>query len=165
MLMQVREDLIPLAVVVLGGTMVVIIMLLHGLGLELIVARYKRRTAKLRKESRHPSQAVLVFAATIFFMLLLHLTEIVIWGFVLCASGLVNNLHVAVYFSANSYTTLGMGSMALPPNWHDLSPVIAISGLFAFAWTTSEMFYIVGVQHDLLADLLANRQKGRSING
>ena len=163
MLMQVREDLIPLAVVALGGTMVVIIMLLHGLGLELIVVRYKRRAAKLRKESGHPSQAVFVFAATIFLMLFLHLTEIVMWGFVLCGSGLVNNLHVAVYFSANTYTTLGMGSMALPPNWQDLSPVIAISGLFAFAWTTSEMFNIVGFQHEVLATLSANRQKRKSI--
>ena len=53
--------------------------------------------------------------------------------------------------------------MALPHNWHDLSPVIAIAGLFAFAWTTSKMFNIVGDQHDLMTGLSANRQKGRSI--
>jgi hypothetical protein len=163
MLMQVREDLIPFAVVVLGGTMLVIIVLLHGFGLDRVVAQYKRRAAKLRKESRHPRLTVLVFAATIFRMLLLHLAEICIWGSVLRGGGLVNNLHEAVYFSANTYTTLGMGSMALPHNWHELSPMIAISGLFAFAWTTSEMFNIVGDQHDLVAGLSANRQKRRSI--
>lgn len=163
MLMQVRGDLIPLVIVVLGGTMVVIIMLFHGFGLDRVVVGYKRRAAKLRKENGHPRQAVFVFAWAIFLMLLLHITEIGIWGLALCGSGLVNNLHEAVYFSANTYTTLGMGSMALPHNWHDLSPVIAIAGLFAFAWTTSEMFNIVGDQHDLMMGLSANRQKGRLI--
>jgi hypothetical protein len=162
--MQAHEDLIPVAIVVVGGTMVVIIMLLHGLGLELIVARYKRRAAKLRKESGLPRRSVFAFAGTIFLMLLLHITEIEIWGFALHGSGLVNKLHEAVYFSANAYTTLGEGSMALPSNWHDLSPVIAISGLFAFAWTTSEMFHIVGEQHDLRTALSANRQKGGESN-
>jgi len=39
-----------------------------------------------------------------------------------------------------------MGSMAFPRAWHELSPIIAIAGLFAFAWTTSELFNIVGEQ-------------------
>lgn len=114
MLMQDHDDLIPLAIVVFGGAMVVIIMLLHGLGLELIVARYKRRAAELREKSGLPRQSVFVFAGTIFFMLLLHLSEIAIWGFVLRGSGLVKKLHEAIYFGANSYTTLGEGSMVLP---------------------------------------------------
>jgi hypothetical protein len=48
--------------------------------------------------------------------------------------------------------------MALPQSWHELSPMIAISGLFTFAWTTSEMFNIVGYQHDLVAELSAKRE-------
>ncbi len=164
MLTQVPEDLIPVAILILGGTMVVIIMLLHGLGLELIVARYKRRAAELREESGLPRQSVFAFAGTIFLMLLLHISEIVIWGLVLRGTGLVKKFHEAVYFGANSYTTLGEGSMALPHNWHDLSPVIAMSGLFAFAWTTSEMFNIVGEQHDLRATLLADRQRSGQSN-
>ena len=34
-----------------------------------------------------------------------------------------------------------------------------MSGLFTFAWTTSEMFNIVGDQHDLVAELSAKGQK------
>lgn len=90
-------------------------------------------------------------------MLMLHLSEICLWGLVLWTVGLVTNLHEAVYFSANTYTTLGMGPMALPHVWHEMSPIIAISGLFTFAWTTSELFNIVGDQHDLVAALTANR--------
>jgi hypothetical protein len=49
--------------------------------------------------------------------------------------------------------------MILPHNWHELSPMIAIAGLFTFAWTTSEMFNTVGEQHDLVAELSAKRHK------
>jgi hypothetical protein len=37
--------------------------------------------------------------------------------------------------------------------------MMAISGLFTFAWTTSEMFNIVGFHHDLVADLAASRKQ------
>lgn len=159
MLMRISEDLVPFAIVILGGIMLVVITILHGTGLDAIVSRYKKRSSRFRSKNWHPQLAVLVFAITVFLMLLLHLSEICLWGVVLEAGGLVRNLHEAVYFSANTYTTLGMGSMVLPHTWHELSPMIAITGLFTFAWTTSEMFNIVGEQHDLVAALAAKRQK------
>ena len=164
MLMRIPEDLVPFAVVGLGATMLVFIMILHGVGLDLVVTRYKRKSAKFREEDKHPRLAVLVFAGAVFLMLLLHLSEICLWGLVLRAGGLVPHLHEAVYFSANTYTTLGMGSMVLPHTWHELSPMIAIAGLFTFAWTTSEMFNIVGEQHDLVAALSARRKKSAPSN-
>ena len=90
-------------------------------------------------------------------MLFLHMAEISVWGVVLHKMGLVPNLRDAVYFAANTYTTLGMGPMSLPHSWRELSPMIAIAGLFTFAWTTSEMFNIVGYHHDLVAELTAKR--------
>lgn len=85
--------------------------------------------------------------------------EIWLWAGLLYGGGLVQDIHRSVYFSANSYTTLGMGNMALPQSWHELSPMIAISGLFTFAWATSEMFNIVGNQHELVAELTAKRKQ------
>jgi hypothetical protein len=164
MLMRIPDDLLPFAVIALGGIVLVIITIIHGFGLDLIVGRYKRKAARFREERWPPRLAVLVFAGTIFLMLVLHLAEIFLWGLVLLGGGLVQHLHEAVYFSANTYTTLGMGSMALPHNWHELAPIIAIAGLFTFAWTTSEMFNIVGEQHDLVVELSAKRQNGTSPN-
>ncbi len=162
MLMQIPDYLIPIAVIGLGGTMLVVIIMIHGFGLDLIVRRYKRKAARMREIRPHPRLAVFIFAGTIAFMLVLHVIEIVLWGALLHVGGLVQNIHEAFYYSANTYTTLGMGSMALPKTWHELGPIIAIAGLFAFAWTTSEMFNIVGEQHDLVAELYSKRQKGTS---
>jgi hypothetical protein len=156
---DIRAELIPLDVLVLGGVMLLIITIIHGIGLDGIVARYRRKAKILRERNWHPSLAILVFAGAILLMLFLHLVETCIWAFALRGLGLVPNLRDAAYFSANTYTTLGMGPMALPHSWRELSPIIAISGLFTFAWTTSEMFNVVGYHHDLVAELRDKRSQ------
>jgi len=155
----VRDDVIPIEVIGLGAIMLIVITIIHGTGLDRIVASYQKRADGLRKKSRSPHLAIFVFAICILMMLFLHLTEISIWGWVLHRAGLVPNVRDAVYFSANTYTTLGMGPMSLPHEWRELSPMIAIAGLFTFAWTTSEMFNIVGYHRNLVAELRAKRQE------
>lgn len=151
-------DFIPLEVLLFGGVMLLIIVLIHGAGLDYIVALYKRKAERLLARERHPKLAVYIFAAAILFMLLLHITEACIWGVVLNKSGLIASLRDSIYFSANTYTTIGYGKMILPESWRELSPIMAISGLFTFAWTTGEMFGIVGQQRQLVADLAEIRK-------
>lgn len=162
MLAKIPEDLVPFAVLGFGGLLVAIITVIHGFGLDRIIRRYRRRADQLRKLSWHPSMAVLVFAGTILLLLLLHTLEICIWALFLHDGGLIADLHAAMYFSANTYTTLGMGPASLPHTWHEMGPLIAISGLFTFAWTTSEMFNIVGYQRELVADLEAKHESKRA---
>ena len=163
--MRIPEELIPLAVLGVGGFVLVVITIVHGFGLDMVIRRYKNRAEGLRKRGWHPHLAVFVFAGAILGLLFVHIVEICIWGAILWRSGLVSDYHVAVYFSANTYTTLGMGSMVLPHAWHELCPIIAISGLFTFAWTTSELFNIVGYQRELVSHLSARRKERRSSAG
>ena len=158
-LMQMRDDVIPVEVIGLGSIVLVIITFIHGAGLDGIVTHYKKRADSMRQKRRSPRLAMFIFAGSILMMLFLHMAEISIWGLVLNKTRLVPNIRDAVYFSANTYTTLGMGPMLLPHAWRELSPIIAIAGLFTFAWTTSEMFNIVGYHRDLVAELAAKRQR------
>ena len=161
LLPSISPDLIPLEVLVFGGVMLVIIVLLHGAGLDRVVTRYKRRADTLRAKGRPPHFATYVFATTILLILILHISEACIWGVVLNKLGLIQNLRDSIYFSANTYTTIGYGFMILPESWRELSPIMAMSGLFTFAWTTGEMFNIAQSQHKLVADLSEHRQKTR----
>jgi hypothetical protein len=83
--------------------------------------------------------------------LVLHVTEACIWGVVLNKIG--PNLPDSIYFSANTYRTIGYGKLLLPEDWRELSPIMAISGLFTFMWTTGEMFNVIHSQHELVAEL------------
>ncbi len=161
LLPSISPDLIPLEVLAFGGVMLVIIVLLHGAGLDRVVTRYKRRADTLRAKGRPPHFATCVFATTILLILILQIAEACNWGVVLNKAGLIQNLRDSIYFSANTYTTIGYGLMILPFDWRELSPIMAMSGLFTFAWTTGEMFNIAQRQHQLVADLSEHRQKTR----
>jgi hypothetical protein len=45
--------------------------------------------------------------------------EICVWGVALRGTGLVENIRDSMCFSANTYTTIGYGEMALPYDWMD----------------------------------------------
>jgi hypothetical protein len=64
-----------------------------------------------------------------------------------------------MYFCANAYTTLGMGNLDLGEHWRILSPIIAISGLFTFAWTTSSLVDVVSTHTRILEQLELERER------
>ena len=70
-------------------------------------------------------------------LMITHVVEIGIWSCALYAAGLVDNLRRAIVFTGNTYTTVGYGEDILPLGWKLLTTIIALSGMFAFAWTTS----------------------------
>lgn len=149
---------IPIEVLTFGGAMLVLVMLVHGAGLDRIVAYYNNRSQMLRERAWHPHAATYIFAVTILFVLILHVLEICIWGFAVDWMGLIPNLRNSMYFCANTYVTIGYGQMLLPSSWRELGPLMAISGLFSFAWTTGQLFAIVGYHHDLSVELARLRK-------
>jgi len=164
MLDPVQSGKIPIEVLGSGSVMLVIITLIHGAGLDRIVDHYRKRSQILLEKRRPPHLASIIFSYAILLMLFLHVSELLIWGVALNVSGLIPNLRDSVYFSANTYTTIGYGQMILPQSWRELSPLMAISGLFTFAWTTGQMFELVGFRRKLSEDL-ATLQKQRKLSG
>ena len=67
--------------------------------------------------------------------------------------------HDAIYYCANTYTTLGMGNLDIDKNWRNISPIIAISGLFTFAWTTRALVDVVASNGRLLELLEDERER------
>ena len=133
--------------------MLVAIMLVHGSGLSWITGWHDWQCRLFLRWRVRPILASSVFATAIFLMLCLHIIESVLWGLALNKSHLVASLRDSMYFSANTYTTIGYGLMILPQQWRELAPIMAISGLFAFAWTTGEMFNVIGSHRKLVSDL------------
>jgi len=91
-------------------------------------------------------------------MLALHVVEILIWSFAITHTGIVKHAYDAIYFCANAYTTLGMGSLDVDLHWRNISPIIGISGLFTFAWTTSALVDVVASNGRLLEQLEVERE-------
>ena len=86
--------------------------------------------------------AHICFMACIIVLLTSHLTQIYVWGFVLHAFNIIANQHQAMVFAGSTYTTVGFITDPLPTQWQLLSVIMAVSGLFAFGWSTAVMFIL-----------------------
>lgn len=146
---------LPAGDLILGGVMLVVIVLIHGACMRFITGHVLRRSKIV---AQHPTEwgADLLLAGAILLLLSVHLFETGLWTTVLVRSHLVSNWRDAGFFAANTYTTLGYGSVILAAPWKMLAPIMAISGLFTFGWTGSVLVDIVG-RVNRLKDLAENR--------
>jgi hypothetical protein len=159
LLANIPDEYKPLAALGIGAFILVFLTLFHGVGLHWILVGQRRGERRLRSGRPHVIAASALFAWSVFLMLDLHLVEIVIWAFALNHMGLIEHAYDAIYFCANDYTTLGMGKMDVDSHWHIISPIIGISGLFTFAWTTSALVDVVAANRQLLGALEEERER------
>ena len=153
------DDAKPWAALGIGAMLLVFLVMFHGAGLHtIIVVRTWVEPHELAGRLRRV-RALTWFGSSVFFLLALHIAEVVIWAFALLFLGLVPRPGDAIYFCANAYTTLGYGNVDLAPNWRNISPIIAMSGLFTFAWTASSLVEIVAAHKRIVGQLHDERQR------
>jgi hypothetical protein len=121
-----------------GITMLLIVMLVHGLALLQIAKRYEVKSFLYLAEKKYSSVAF-VFYVSILCLFLTHIFEIILWGISLRVFNLMPNLGESILFSGSTYTAMGFMDDPLPSGWKMLAIIIAFSGMFAFAWTASVM--------------------------
>ncbi len=128
--------------ILMGSWMLIGIMTLHSFGMSRVMHRFE---TKGMKYAEHPSEVKrqLFFGNLVAMMLTTHLLEIFAWGVLLYTLGALPDLRTAFYFSGETYTTLGLGDVALPPEWRQITSLISISGVFSFGWTTGVLVKIV----------------------
>jgi hypothetical protein len=139
--------------------MLVGLAMFHGVKLHLIAVQQRGKQRRLRLGRPHLFSGVFLFGLSVFLMLALHIVEILIWSSALTFAGFIKHTYDAVYFCANAYTTLGMGSLDVGDQWRNISPIIGISGLFTFAWTTSALVDVVASNGRLIEQLEVEREQ------
>jgi hypothetical protein len=155
----VLTEALPVPDMVFGGSMLVLVIMFHAFWIRLITSSFLKRS---RSEGAHTRlwRADLLFAATVVALLSLHMAEVFVWSVALVNANIVDGWAKASYFAANCYTALGE-PFSLPHAWRLLPPIIAISGIFTFAWTASVLVNFVARYNDLRAETLARREKVR----
>ncbi len=123
---------------ILGILILIIVMMVHGFSILQIAKRYEVKSYLYLFEKKY-KQVILIFYLAVLILLLLHIFEIFIWGLCLYALHLVPRLSEGILFSGSTYTAMGFMNNILPNGWEMLAIIIALSGMFAFAWTASVM--------------------------
>lgn len=143
---------LPLPDIMFGGAVLVSVIMFHAFWIRIITNSFLKQSRVIRmRESLW--RADLLFAAMVMMMLALHLAEVMLWAAALFFSDIVGNWASATYFAANCYTALGE-PFSLPRAWRVVAPIIAMSGIFAFAWTASVLVNFVARYNELRAAIL-----------
>lgn len=153
----VLTETLPVPDMVFGGSMLVLVIMFHAFWIRLITSSFLKRSQGQGVRSQL-WRADLLFAFMVVALLSLHMAEVFIWSVGLVLGGVVSDWAKAGYFAANCYTALGE-PFTLPHAWRLLAPIIAISGIFTFAWTASVLVNFVARYNDLRAHALVERER------
>jgi hypothetical protein len=143
---------LPVSDIVFGGSVLLLVIMFHAFWIRLITTQFLKRSHSDRPRASL-WRADLLFAQSIVALVALHLAEIILWTSALVFSGIVSDWSRAAYFAANCFTALGQ-PFALPPAWRIVAPIIAMSGIFTFAWTASVLVNFVSRYNQLRADVI-----------
>ena len=83
----------------------------------------------------------------IWWLILLHLAEISVWGLFYLWRGCLPDAEAAFYFSAGTYTTVGSGDLVLEKPWRLLGPIEALTGVLMCGLSTGYFFVVVSYIH------------------
>src|SRR5262245_52921521 len=134
------DQLWPVWEMALGVATLIASLMIHGVGMFWI----QRRSIHYSRMAPLHLRREIAFSFLILMMVATHVVEILVWSVALAAVGAIATFRDAYYYVAVTYTTLGYAEGTLGPPWRILAPMMAVSGVFAFGWTTSVLFSIVG---------------------
>jgi Ion channel len=76
-------------------------------------------------------------------LILIHLVEISVWGFFYLWRGCMPNAEAAFYFSGVTYTTIGYGDVVLAKPWRILGPVEGLMGILMCGLSAGFLFSVM----------------------
>ena len=135
------RDVFNLQALLMGGLVLVICVVIQSLFVLLAVSKCKPNIQLLMSKNK-TFLAHFIFLLGIVILLASHLLQIYVWGLSLNLYGVIDSLHNAMVYAGSTYTTVGFITDPLPTQWQLLSIIMAVSGLFAFGWSTAVVFII-----------------------
>lgn len=146
-----------------GGMLVAITMAMHGCGMLGILRLIAFLKQKFEPKPTLKSGLLIIILAS-WMIMLVHLTEVMVWALFFLWKGAFANQSIAYYFSLNEYTTVG-SNFSLPLRWRLLEGMIATAGLLTFAWSTGILLTLAQEFQDQQMQLLKQRQEKQGNHG
>jgi len=124
--------------------LVVITVAIHAVGISALL-RTMIRSHTLDQSGFRPVTAIVIGLTC--WLILIHLSEISVWGLFYFWQGCLPDAESAFYFSGVTYTTVGYGDLVLPKPWRMIAPVEAMTGILMCGLSTGLFFALVTRWH------------------
>ena len=129
-----------LSIILIAGVLVAVTVAVHAVGITVLVKALRRWSA-IPPTRFWPITRLLV--AVIWLLMLVHLAEILIWGWFYLWWECLPDAEAAFYFSGVTYTSVGYGDLVLAKPWRLLAPIEGLTGLLMGGLSTGIFFAIV----------------------
>ena len=133
------------ALVPMGATVI-----LHGVGMRLVGQCYRR--FGVRRSHGAPKDMgphLFVIVAIVAIMLFTHFVEVAAWAAFFLLTGMLPDVATSMFFSINSYTTLGASNITLPGRWKGMDGFEAMTAMLMFGWSTAVLAVVVQKTHSI----------------
>jgi hypothetical protein len=142
-----------------GISLVAITMAIHGGGmLATLFASHVFKQGTQAPPSFVRGGFVLILAS--WMIVLIHLTELLVWAAFFLWQDAIPDASAAYYFSLMQYTTVG-SSFSLPQRWRLLEGMLPIAGLLTFAWSTGVLFTLAQEFQSAQLSIIHQRREAR----
>jgi hypothetical protein len=129
-----------LSITLIAALLVGVTMAVHATGIAVLL-KVLRRWSAIPPTGFWPITRLLV--GITWWLVLLHLAEILVWGLFYLWWGCLPDAEAAVYFSGVTYTTMGYGDVVLAKPWRVLAPIEGSTGILMCGLSTSVFFALV----------------------
>jgi voltage-gated potassium channel len=117
-------------------------LVVHVTGMILLAEELVRQRLKIGARLGFVYAGIMLIAA-FFVVITLHAGEAVIWAGFYDWAGLFKDFETSLYFSMQSYSTVGYGDVLLPEKWRLLGTIEGISGVLLCGLSAAFLFAIV----------------------
>jgi hypothetical protein len=132
-----------LSIFLSAGVLAALTVAVHATGIAVLL----RGLLRLHPQPTRVWPVARLLLRMIWWLILLHLAEISIWGLFYLWRGCLPNAEAAFYFSGVTYTTLGYGDVVLAKPWRLLGPIEGLMGVLMCGLSTGYFFVVVSRIH------------------
>ncbi|MGE4312733.1 MAG: ion channel [Pseudobdellovibrionaceae bacterium] len=126
----------------IGGIMIGLTVCFHALSLDLLIKNLKHIEGLIFGNLKSFRKA-LFFTFVVLCVAIILVVELWAWAMLYYGLGAFATIEHSLYFSIESFTTVGFGDAGLPQEWRLLGVIEATNGFLIFGWSTAFIFEIV----------------------
>jgi hypothetical protein len=129
-----------LSIILIAGVLVAVTVAVHAAGITVLLNALRRWHAIPPTDFWLITRLLVVVT---WWLVLLHLAEISVWGLFYLWRECLPDAEAAVYFSGVTYTTMGYGDLVLAKPWRVLAPIEGLIGVLMCGLSTGVFFAVV----------------------
>jgi hypothetical protein len=127
-------------IIFIAWVLVAVTVAVHAAGLAVLLSGWARWHA-LPPTRFWPITWLLIRVT--WWLILIHLVEISVWGLFYLWKGCLPNAESAFYFAGVTYTTIGYGDLVLQEPWRMLGPIEGLTGILMCGLSAGIFFAVV----------------------